>query len=44
MVRNQRSEIIDMNRYRLRAGLPIPEGFDDPLKDQRLNPLSLQDN
>ena len=37
---NQRSEIIDMNNYRIRAKLPIPKGFDDPLKDQRLNPLS----
>ena len=40
MVRNQRSEVIDMDRYRRNAGLPIPEGFDDPLKDQRLNPIS----
>lgn len=41
MVRGQRSEVIDIDRYRRREGLPIPEGFGDPLKDQRLNPLSL---
>ena len=43
MVRGQRSEVIDIDRYRRREGLPIPEGFGDPLKDQRLNPLSLAD-
>ncbi len=44
MVGNQRSEVIDLNRYRLRKELPIPEGFGDPLTDQRLNPLSLNEN
>ena len=44
MVVNQRSEIIDMNNYRIRAKLPIPDGFGDPLKDQRLNPLSFTGN
>lgn len=39
-VRNQRSEIFDLARYRTRNGLPIPPGFSDPLKDQRLDPLS----
>lgn len=44
MVSNQRSEVIDLNRYRTRKDLPIPEGFDDPMTDQRLNPLSLNEN
>lgn len=41
MVRTQRSEVIDLNRYRTSHDLPIPEGFSDPLQDQRLRPLSL---
>lgn len=40
MVRNQRSEVIDLDNYRKRHHLPIPEGFGDPLQDQRLNPIS----
>lgn len=40
MVVNQRSEVIDLDRYRRRNDLPIPDGFGDPLKDQRLNPLA----
>ena len=43
MVRVQRAEILDLERYRRLAGLPFPEGFGDPMGDQRLNPLSLQD-
>jgi uncharacterized protein (DUF305 family) len=39
-VRNQRAEIMDLSRYRTRHNLPIPKGFSDPLKDQRLTPLS----
>lgn len=44
MVSNQRSEVIDLDRYRIRQGLPIPEGFGDPMKDQRLNPLSMNES
>lgn len=40
MVKNQRSEVLDIQRYRTRQDLPIPEGFTDPLKDPRLNPIS----
>jgi uncharacterized protein (DUF305 family) len=40
MVRYQRSEVLDLQRYRERVGLPIPDGFTDPAEDQRLNPLS----
>lgn len=43
MVRYQRSEVLDIARYRERVGLPIPEGFTDPTQDQRLNPLSFTD-
>lgn len=39
-VNNQRSEILDIQRFRTRTELPIPDGFDDPLEDQRLTPLS----
>ncbi|MCB0962970.1 MAG: DUF305 domain-containing protein [Acidimicrobiales bacterium] len=42
-VRNQRSEVLDIARYRTNAGLPIPEGFTDPTEDQRLNPISFTD-
>lgn len=40
MVRTQRGEVIDLSRYRTAHDLPIPEGFGDPARDQRLNPLS----
>lgn len=43
-VKNQRSEIIDLARYRENNGLPIPEGFSDPRDDQRLDPLSTTDH
>jgi uncharacterized protein (DUF305 family) len=36
-VKNQRSEVMDLARYRERVGLPIPEGFDDPTQDQRMD-------
>lgn len=41
MVRTQRGEVIDLDRYRERHDLPIPDGYEDPMKDQRLNPLSI---
>ena len=41
-VSTQRSDIIDLARYRTMHQLPIPKGFTDPTKDQRLNPLSLK--
>ncbi len=44
MVRSQRSEVLDLARFRRNQDLPIPEGFTDPTKDQRLNPLSLADS
>jgi hypothetical protein len=40
IVKNQRAEVIDYARYRTDSGLPIPKGFSDPTKDQRLDPLS----
>lgn len=40
MVKTQHGEVIDLANYRKAAGLPIPEGFDDPLQDQRLSPLT----
>lgn len=40
MVYTQRGEVIDLQRYRTSHDLPLAEGFSDPLKDQRLNPLS----
>jgi uncharacterized protein (DUF305 family) len=43
MVTVQLGEIADLQRYRSRTGLPIPEGFSDPLKDQRMHPLSTTD-
>jgi uncharacterized protein (DUF305 family) len=43
MVRTQRSEVLDLDRYRRRVELPIAAGFENPLEDQRLNPLSLAD-
>lgn len=42
-VKNQRSEVIDLARYRESNDLPIPDGFDDPREDQRLDPLSFAD-
>ena len=44
IVKNQRSEIIDYARYRKDHGLPIPDGFTDPTKDQRLDPLSSRES
>jgi uncharacterized protein (DUF305 family) len=41
MVQIQRDEILELARYRERAGLPIPDGFTDPRTDQRIKPLSL---
>lgn len=43
IVKNQRSEVIDYARYRRDRELPIPDGFTDPTKDQRLDPLSFRD-
>ncbi len=40
MVKTQRSEVLDLERYREQHDLPYPEGFADPRQDQRLNPLS----
>lgn len=41
MVFNQRGEVIDMDRYRRTHGVPLADGFSDPLEDHRLNPLSV---
>ena len=41
MTQFQRDEVLELSRYRLRNDLPIPAGFTDPTKDQRINPLSL---
>ena len=43
MVRYQRSEVLDIQRYRARREVPIPAGFTDPLRDQRLNPITFTD-
>lgn len=43
MVAMQRAEVIDIDRYRRSADLPLAEGFSDPLQDQRLNPLTFTD-
>ena len=43
IVKNQRSEVLDYARYRESHDLPIPDGFTDPTKDQRLDPLSFRD-
>lgn len=40
MVTMQRAEVIDIDRYRRSADLPLADGFSDPLQDQRLNPLT----
>ncbi len=37
----QRSEVIDLDRYRRNNDLPIPDGYADPMQDQRLDPLSI---
>jgi hypothetical protein len=42
-VKNQRSEVMDLARYRERVGLPIPEGFDDPTQDQRMDTQTFRD-
>ncbi len=42
-VKNQRSEVLDLARYRKNHDLPIPKGFSDPTKDQRLDTLSFRD-
>lgn len=44
MVKSQRGEVIDLDTWRRSHDLPIPDGFGDPLEDQRLNPLSLADS
>ena len=44
IVKNQRSEILDYARYRKDHDLPIPDGFTDPTKDQRLDPLSFREH
>lgn len=44
IVSNQRSEVVELSRYRTRHGLPIPDGFTDPMEDQRLRPLSLSED
>jgi uncharacterized protein (DUF305 family) len=44
IVKNQRSEILDYARFRKDHGLPIPKGFSDPTKDQRLDPLSFREH
>ena len=41
MVKTQRGEVFDLARYRAMHDLPIPPGFTDPTKDQRINPLSV---
>ena len=43
IVKGQRSEIVDLDRWRRSNELPIPEGFDDPMEDQRLDPMSFRD-
>ena len=42
-VKNQRAEVIDLARFRTQHDLPIPKGFTDPTKDQRLDPLTAHD-
>ncbi len=42
-VKNQRSEVVDLQRYRRTHDLPIPDGFTDPMEDQRLDPISFTD-
>ncbi len=40
IIDTQRGEVFDLDRYRRRRELPIPDGFSDPTEDQRLYPLS----
>lgn len=44
MLKTQRDEVMDLARARERLGLPIPDGFEDPTQDQRLHPLSLNED
>lgn len=44
MLKNQRDEVMDLARARERLDLPFPEGFEDPTLDQRLHPLSLNED
>lgn len=44
MVNTQRGEVQDLNRTRIRLGLPIPEGFSDPTKSPDMTPLSATEN
>lgn len=44
MLNTQRDEVGDLARARNRLDLPFPEGFTDPTKDQRMNPLSLNES
>lgn len=41
MVEIQRDEILELARYREWRGLPVADGFTDPVADQRMKPLSL---
>lgn len=43
MVKVQLGEVLDIQRFRVNEKLPIPDGFTDPLEDQRMHPLSLTD-
>ena len=44
MVNTQRGEVQDLNRTRIRLGLPIPKGFTDPTTSPDLTPLSATEN
>jgi uncharacterized protein (DUF305 family) len=44
MVNTQRGEVQDLNRTRIRLGLPIPDGFTDPTKSPDMTPLSATEN
>lgn len=44
VVEVQRSEVIDLDRYRRNNDLPVPDGYADPLTDQRLDPLSISED
>lgn len=41
-VKTQRGEVLDLARYRVAHDLPIPKGFSDPTKDQRMDTLSFR--
>jgi uncharacterized protein (DUF305 family) len=43
MVTTQRGEVIDLARYRRNNDLALPAGFDDPMEDQRLDPIAFRD-